>query len=85
VSRALGIFGGQLAQLCFCLNVTQGIGVPQALMGLISEILGTFGHEQPSVKATLPKRSKQTCSKKLIAAEKIKKRHSKNQKGPAYY
>jgi hypothetical protein len=34
----LGIFGRQFAQFRLRSNVAQGVGVPQALMGLNSEI-----------------------------------------------
>jgi hypothetical protein len=42
--RALGVLGGQFAQLRLCLNIAQRDGVPQALGGLISQIDGAFGH-----------------------------------------
>lgn len=41
------VFGAQLAKLCLRLGVADMASVPPALVGLISQIDGSFGHGQP--------------------------------------
>ena len=57
------IFGGKLAKCCLCFRIDYGAGEPFALVGLTSQVDGSFGHGATSAEATLGQRPKSSLSK----------------------